>query len=345
MAHLTLLPDKCYFFTEGGSMAAYAVYGRVALALGDPIGPPDDSAGAIDAFREYCVRNDWLPAFCLTSAELLATYRRAWFGALCLGHEGVIDLASFTLRGNARKTLRKRYNRLTALGYRIQICEPPIQTETLAELRQISDEWLGLARAAEKRFFLAWFDEDLVRAERLALVRAPDGAICAFVSLTPEYQLNELSIDLMRRRRGIESGVMDFLFVSLILWARRQGYETFNLGLSPLFGVGSPPGEHAGQRSGWFSLENLIHFAYQHGNFYDFKGLNGFKLKFHPTWAPQYMIYPGLLAMPWVGLAMARANAGEHETLWQYFSRRPPPPHLEEHEDTFETPPADAVAD
>lgn len=326
MAHLALLPDKRYFFTDRGSLIAYAVYGRAALALGDPIGPPEDAAGAVDAFCEYCVQNDWLPAFCLTSAELLGVYRQAGLNALCLGHEGVIDLASFSLRGNARKTLRKRYNRLTAQGYRVQICEPPAPADTLAELRKISDEWLGMARAAEKRFFLSWFDETLLRDERLALVYAPGGSICAFTSLTPEYQLNEISIDLMRRRRGVESGAMDFLFVALLLWARDHGYDTFNLGLSPLYGVGGPSASSASQPPERFSLERFIHFAYEHGGFYDFKGLNGFKLKFHPAWAPQYMIYPGLLAMPWVGLAMARANAGEHETLWHYFSRRPPRP-------------------
>jgi len=222
MAHLTLLPDKCYFFTDGGTLVAYGVYARVALALGDPIGPPEDAVNAVHAFREFCILNDWLPAFCLTTAELLPIYTRAGFDALCLGHEGVIDLTGFHLRGNLRKTLRKRYNRLTALGYQMVVCEPTGPPEILAEVRKISDEWLGMARAAEKRFFLAWFDEELVRGERLALVYAPDGTIIAFTTLTPEYQLNEVSIDLMRRRRGVESGVLDFLFVSLLLWLKAK---------------------------------------------------------------------------------------------------------------------------
>ena len=35
------------------------------------------------------------------------------------------------------------------------------------------------------------------------------------------------------------------------------------------------------------------------------------------------MVYPGLLSLGWVGLAMARVNAGEHETLLEYFRTRP----------------------
>ncbi len=314
-AHLTLMKDKRYFFTPGGSLVAYTVCGRAALTLGDPIGPPEDAPAAIDAFCEYCARNDWLPAFCLTTAEYLDHYRRAGFGFMCLGHEGVIDLRTFTLRGNACKTFRKRYNRLTSLGYRVEIHEPPISAEILQETRQISDEWLQMAKSPEKRFFLAWFDEDYVRNERLALVRAPDGRITAFTNLVPEYQLNEISIDLMRRRSNIESGTMDFLFVSLFLWARQQGYDTFNLGLSPLYGVGQAPDSSL--------LERLIRLVYERGNFYDFKGLNAFKIKFRPRWTPQYLVFPGWIGLPLVGLAMAKVNAGEGETLWQYFRNRP----------------------
>lgn len=314
-AHLALLEDKRYFFTPGGSVVAFSVCGRVAVTLGDPIGPASDAAEAIALFTDFCARHDWLAAFCLTSSEHLDHYRKFGFRQLCMGHEGIVQLKPFTLRGNSNKTIRKRYNRLTASGYRVEIVDPPIADELLAELRSVSDEWLEMALAAEKRFFLAWFDETYVRNERIAVVRSPSGSVCAFTNLVPEYQLNEISIDLMRRRRQIESGTMDFLFVSLFLWARKQGYDTFNLGLSPLFGVG--------EGSSPTLLERGIRYMYHHGNFYDFKGLNGFKIKFRPTWTPQYLVYPGLLGLGWVGLAMARVNAGENETLWEYFRTRP----------------------
>lgn len=313
-AHLALLNDKRYFFTPNGSVIAYTVSGRVALTLGDPIGPEDDAFDAIAAFKDFCNECDWMAAFCLTSTDYLAFYKRLGLKNLCLGHEGIIHLPSFTLKGNANKTIRKRYNRLSAQGYRIQIYEPPISEDLLEELRLVSDGWLEMARAGEKRFFLAWFDEGYIRDERIAVVRSPAGIVCAFTNLVPEYQLNEISIDLMRRRQ-VESGTMDFLFVSLFHWAREQRYETFNLGLSPLYGVGE------GSEPSF--LERTIRYLYHHGNFYDFKGLNGFKIKFHPTWTPQYLVYPGLLSLGMIGLAMARVNAGENETLWDYFCTRP----------------------
>ncbi len=315
MAHLSLLNDKNYFFSPGGSLISYSVLRRVAITLGDPIGPVQDAKAAIAGFCQLCSQKGWLPAFCLTSAEYLEIYQQLGLCQLCLGHEGILDLDRFTLRGNANKTFRKRYNRLTDMGYRVKIIDPPLPDPVLDQLRQVSNEWLKMAHAAEKQFFLARFDDAYIRNERIAAVYTPQGIISAFVNLVPEYQANEVSIDLMRRRRRVESGTMDFLFVSLFLWAREQGYETFNLGLSPLYGVGGKPGQP------W--IEQLIHLAYQHGSFYDFKGLNGFKVKFHPRWTPQYLIYPGLRNLVRVGLAVAKINAGDGETLWQYFSSRP----------------------
>ncbi len=320
-AHLALLDDKTYYFSPGGSVIAYTVQGRWAVTLGDPIGPLEDAPAAIRAFVAFAARSDWWVVFSLTTSDYLPLYRRLGFGALCLGHEGIIDLPNFSLKGNASKTFRKRYNRLAALGYRVDVYDPPIDAGLLADLRRVSDEWLAMAQAPEKRFFLACFTEDYVRSERVAVVRAPGGVICAFANLVPEYQLNELSIDLMRRRRQIEPGVMDFLFVSLFLWAREHGYQTFNLGLSPLFGVGGRPG------SSW--LEVVIYYLYEHGTFYDFKGLNGFKIKFRPSWSPQYLVYPSLLSLPVAGLALARANAGRGETLLDYFRPRHKPMHHE----------------
>ncbi len=325
MAHLTLLDDKSYYFSPGGSVIAFTVRGRTAVTLGDPIGPREDALAAIQGMIEWAAHNDWQVVFSLTSGDYLDHYRRLGAGSLCLGHEGIIDLSTFSMKGNAAKTFRKRYNRLANLGYRMDVYEPPIAQELVAELHQVSDEWLSMAQAAEKGFFIARFTEAYVRNERLAVVRSPEGQVIAFANLVPEYQLNELSIDLMRRRRDIEPGIMDFLFVSLFLWAHEQGYHTFNMGLSPLFGVGS--------RANAPLLERFIYHIYEHGNFYDFKGLNGFKIKFRPAWAPQYLVYPSFFSLPSVGLALASVNAGEGETMLDYFKPRPKQVHHEQPDD------------
>lgn len=141
-------------------------------------------------------------------------------------------------------------------------------------------------------------------------MHTPDGSISAFANIVPEYRRNEVAIDLMRRRAVIENGTMDFLFVSLFEWAKRQGYATVNLGLSPLAGVGDEPDDPQAER--------FLHFVYEHVNqFYNFKGLHSFKEKFHPAWSPRYFVFPGPASLPAIALALNRASSGDH-FVWQY---------------------------
>ena len=126
----------------------------------------------------------------------------------------------------------------------------------------------------------------------------------AFANIVPEYQRNEISIDLMRYIPG-EHGIMDFMFVSLFEWAAREGYTSFNLGLSALSGVGEHPEDP--------NIERALHYIYEHVNqFYNFKGLHAFKSKFHPQWVPRYLIYPNAAALPAIALGLNNASNGQN---------------------------------
>ncbi len=304
LARFTLFTDKSYYFSPGDSIIAYVVKGRVALTLGDPIGPAQDVSAAIAGFASHCEANDWGAAFYQTLPDFLPHYRSQGFHALHIGDEGIIDLTSFTLEGKAGKTLRAPVNRLTRLGYRAVLHEPPLPDGLLQELRTISDEWLTMMHGTEKRFSLGWFDDDYVRESAVMAVHSPEGWISAFANIVPEYQQNETTIDLMRRRREAEHGTMDFLFVSLFQWAKERGYATFNLGLSPLAGVG--------ERSVDPVIEKALHYIFEHVNqFYNFKGLHAYKAKFHPIWSPRYLIYSSHASLPLVALAVIRADSGD----------------------------------
>ncbi len=304
IARFTLFEDKSYFFSEGGSVIAYVVKGRVALTLGDPIGPRDDAAAAITAFQDLCSRNDWLPAFYQTLPDYLPAYRAAGFDALTIGEEGIVDLQEFNLAGGANKKLRLAYNRFTKGGYRAEMHEAPLPESLVRELREVSEEWLGVMHGTEKGFSLGWFDEAYIREAPVMALRRPEGEILAFANIQPEYQANEATIDLMRHRRVTEAFTMEFLFLSLFEWARGQGYASFNLGLSSLAGVGEESDDPA--------VERALHYIYEHMNqFYNFEGLHAFKEKFHPRWEPRYLVYHGAGSLPAVAMAMIRADSGD----------------------------------
>ena len=311
LARLTLLKDKAYYFSPSGqSVIAYVPKGRGAIALGDPIGPDDDRKEVIIGFQQFCQRNDWYPAFYQTLPDDLELYRLLGFRILHIGEEAIADLKAFTLQGKAGKDFRAALNRMKKLGHEVKFYEPPISDELLRELKVVSDEWLRLTEGSEKQFSLGWFHDEYLRDCQIVAVHTADGQISAFANVIPEYQLNEITIDLMRRRVEVEQGTMDFLFTSMFQHFKERGYDTFNLGLVVLSGVGEKP--HSPR------LEQALHYLYQHLNqFYNIKGLHAFKEKFKPRWEPRYFIYPRRAALPEVVVALIRADSGDR--LLDYF--------------------------
>ncbi|MCX8025903.1 MAG: phosphatidylglycerol lysyltransferase domain-containing protein, partial [Thermanaerothrix sp.] len=300
LARLALLPDKAYLFTPGGSVVAFTLKGRVALALGDPIGPSADFAEAIRAFQTFCARNDWMAAFYQTLPTTRAFYEAAGLSVLTLGQEALVDLHAFSLEGRANKEFRNVKNRFARLGHTATLVSPPLETSLLEALRAVSDEWLSTRGMTELRFSLGWFDEDYLRQCPAMIIRTAEGRISAFASLILDLPPGGVSVDLMRHRRATESGTMDFLFVSLLEWAKTAGYTVFDLGLSALVGVGEHSDDPAIERAMRYLYHSLTRF-------YNYQGLHAFKAKFHPRWEPRYLVYPQPLALPSVVLAIVQA--------------------------------------
>ena len=303
LARYTLLDDKLFFFTPGGSLISYVVKDRVALVLGGPIGPNDDFETAVSSFQDFCSNNDWLSTFYQVSSTNLEAYKSQEFHALPIGHEAIVDLTCFTLDGSQNKTLRNSYNKMVRLGYHYDVIQPPYSARMLRELQFVSDDWLTAHRATELRFSLGWFDPAYLNTCPILLVRDREGFIAGFANLVSEFQANEIAVDLMRYLQHSESGLMDFLFVSLFQWAREQGFATFNLGLSALSGVGEGSDDPI--------VERALNFIYQNvDRFYNFRGLHSFKEKFHPTWSERYLVYPAVSNLPAISAAIFRASFG-----------------------------------
>lgn len=308
---LTLREDKSYYFSPSGrSVIAYVPKGHAAIALGDPIGPPDDRKEAIIGFQHFCDLNDWYPAFYQTLPDDLHLYKSLGFRVLQIGEEAIVDLKTFNLKGKANQNLRTAINRLTKSGHRFECYDPPLSDELLRQLKVVSDEWLKMMNGAEKRFSVGWFDEAYLRERWVGTVHTPDGQISAFSNVLSGYKPGEVVLDLMRRRAEVENGTMEFIFASMLQHFQAMDYEGFNLSLSPLAGVGET------QESP--RLEKVFHYLSEHLNkFYNFKGLHKFKQKFQPRWEPRYLVYPKLSTLPDVVVGLVRADSGDR--LLDYF--------------------------
>jgi phosphatidylglycerol lysyltransferase len=303
LAAMTLLRDKSYWFSPGGSVIAYVVSGGVAAVLGDPIGPDEDLAGAVREFAGYAAERGWIPTFYETDHRDEPGYTALGFSALCLGHEAIVSVRDFTLSGKSFKSVRNRMNHLEQEGYAAELLPAPQTAAALRALRDVSDVWLAKVGGSEKRFSLGWFDDRYVRECDVMVVREPHGAIVAFANIVSEYRADDLTIDMMRHSPEAPAGVMDFLFVRLFELARDRGFSGFNMGLSPLAGLGSDPSAGI--------TERVLAFVYEHGNaLYGFRGLHEYKNKFGPAWEPRYLIYPDAASLPAVLAAVVRVNSG-----------------------------------
>ncbi len=311
LAAFTLLNDKSYYFSPSGdSVIAYVSKGRGAIALGDPIGPASDLKEVLVGFDLFCQRNDWYPAFYQTLPNNIELYKTLGFRVLKIGEEAVVDLKKFTMQGKAGKNLRTAFNRINKMGYETKFYKPPISNNLLRQLKPISDEWLQNVQGSEKKFSLGWFDEAYLRECEIVTVESSTGEIAAFTNIIFEYQLSEVTNDLMRHRHTVENGTMDYLFISMFQHYKECGYDTFNLGLVALSGIG--------ENLQNTRIEKVTRYLYEHlERFYHFQGLRAYKEKFQPSWQPRYLIIPSFTALPDVVVALIRADSGDR--LIDYF--------------------------
>ncbi|MCJ7601356.1 MAG: bifunctional lysylphosphatidylglycerol flippase/synthetase MprF [Desulfobulbaceae bacterium] len=290
-AHLALLGDKSLLFSDSrDAFLMYAVKGRSWIVMGDPIGPEQEADELVWRFRGLCDTYGGWPVFYEVGKNHLARYIDLGLSAVKIGEEGRVPLADFNLAGSHRKSLRYIHNRLIKDGYVFEIVPAEGVVPLLPEMKAVSDAWLADKNTREKGFSLGFFDEGYLSRLPVALVRK-DGRMLAFANLWPGAEQFELSIDLMRYLPEAPQGIMDFLFIEIMLRGREQGYQWFSMGMAPLAGL-----EYRRISPLW---SNIGAFVYRHGeHFYNFKGLREYKDKFDPVWEPRYLIFPGGFHLP-----------------------------------------------
>lgn len=288
-AWLALLGDKELLFSDkGNAFLMFAPRGASWVALGGPVGAHAERRELVWRFAELCDLHGARPVFYEVPGSELAYFADLGLSFLKLGEEGRVDLASFGLEGGARKSLRQTVARIEKEGFTFEVLPAEAVPALLPELRRVSDGWLAEKKTREKGFSLGFFSEDYLRLFPCAVVRR-GGVTVAFANVWAGR--GELSLDLMRYLPEAPGGVMDYLFVKLMLWGREKGYSSFNLGMAPLSGMQSGPNAPLASRLGAL--------LYRHGeNFYNFQGLRNYKEKFSPSWEPRYLASPGGLALP-----------------------------------------------
>jgi phosphatidylglycerol lysyltransferase len=290
-ANLALLGDKPLLFSDSGpGFLMYGVAGRSWVGLGDPVGEPAAQVELAWRLHELADRHRGWTVFYEVSASHLPLYIDLGLTLLKLGEAAHVPLAGFTLEGPSRRALRRTQRQMERDGITFEVLPLERVPMALPELRAVSDAWLREKRTREKGFSLGAFREDYVARFPIA-VAYRNGAIVAFANIWIARPGTEVSIDLMRYTPDAPGGVMQYLFTELMLWAKGQGYERFELGMAPFSGLERRALAPLWSRAGAF--------MYRHGeHFYNFQGLREYKEKFDPVWEPRFLASPGGLVLP-----------------------------------------------
>lgn len=290
--YLALLGDKYLLFHPSQeAFLMYGMEGRSWIVLGDPIGPEKYYDELLWQFRELCDGYDAWPVFYEVGVEYLPHYLELGLTPLKLGEEAIIDLATFTLEGSSRKSLRQTYAKTQRDGLSFAIIPAEEVEQHIPQLQAISDAWMGEKNVREKGFSVGRFDKDYLCQCPLAMAYN-QGEPVGFANLWTTEAKTELSIDLMRYDpEKSPGGVMDFLFIELMQWGKSQGYQSFNLGMAPMSGMSKHP-----LAPYWNKLGQML---FAKGNrFYNFQGLRRFKEKYQPQWRPSYLVSQSGLKLP-----------------------------------------------
>ena len=290
-ANLALLGDKTLLFNaETSAFLMYRIEGHSWIVMGDPVGKAEAWPELIWQFMETCDEHAGWPVFYEVRAPNLPLYLDLGLTVLKLGEVARVPLPTFSLEGSSRKDLRYIHHRMEKQGVSFTVIPPAEVPALLPEMQAVSDAWLKGKNTSEKGFSLGFFQEEYLRRFTIGTVRK-EGRLLAFANLWLGAEHEELSVDLMRHSDDAPAGIMDYLFLSLMLWGKEEGYRWFNLGMAPLSGLENKP---------FAPLWNKLGaFLYGHGEyFYNFQGIRQFKDKFLPEWRPRYLVSPGGLALP-----------------------------------------------
>lgn len=304
------LRDKSLLFTPGReAFLMYGVQGRTWVALGDPVGDPACTMALIRQFFGRCDDFGGTPVFYQVSKDKLHQYADFGLTFAKLGEEAFVPLDTFSLDGAHNKPFRLVLNRFHRSGLTFRIIPLELVPAVLAEVREVSDDWLAHKATAEKGFSLGFWDEAYVRRFPLAVIEDA-GRIEAFATVWPGFTGSELSVDLMRYRSTAPRNVMEVLLLQLMIWGKENGYRRFNLGMAPLSGL-----EMSAVAPVWTRMGNWL--FERGGALYNFQGLRTYKEKFHPQWEPRYLAYPGGLNLPRIMADVSALIAGGYRRIFR----------------------------
>ncbi len=299
-------PSNAHFRSSDGSgIVAFQRHAGVAVGLGDPIAAPARHSATIHDFTAMCDRTGLVPCLFSVGAATVAVTTELGWHHVQIAEDAIVDLPGLQFRGKKWQDVRSALNRAAAEGitYReVALADEP--SAVRAQVRAISESWVGTKGMPEMGFTLGGVDEAMDPAVTVGLAVDADGGVHGVTSWLPVHgpggDVHGWTLDLMRRRDGGFRPVIEFLIASACRAFQERGGLFVSLSGAPLARSGGEAAGRAVERL----LETLGAAMEPH---YGFRSLHAFKNKFSPRSAPLFLAYRDEGDLPRIGIALARA--------------------------------------
>ena len=308
LGYFALRPDKAVCWSPSGKAAVlHRVVNGVSLASGDPLGDPEAWPQAIEAWHRQLRARGWIPAVTGAGEQAALTYTRAaGLRAMELGDEAVVETGGFSLEGRPMRPVRQAHGRVRKAGYRAVV----------RRHRDIPDpEMAGLVRLAD-----AWRHGRTERGFSMALGRLGDPAdgdclmiecrdendrTCALLSFVP-WGGDGLSLDLMRRDRESDNGLVEFMVTELLLRAAAGEVPVARVSLNfAMFRAVFEEGARLGAGPVLRLWRGVLRFL---SRWWQLESLYRANAKYRPAWQPRYVLYEKPTELFAIGFANALAE-------------------------------------
>lgn len=295
--------NQLWVSADGTLGVAYRVVGGFAVTTSDPIGRAADPDAALTEFLRFCDQAAWTPVFySVHEPWRLRLVARGW-SSLPVAEETTIDPRAFTLEGKAMHDVRYASNRAAREGVRsIWGAWGSLPLRISRQISALSDEWMSDKDLPELGFTLGGIDELRDDAVLVGVAVDASDTVLAVTSWLPVRREGELvgrTLDFMRRAPEGGNGVMEFLIADGLLRFGQEGLELASLSGSPL----ARPAEESG--SGVLGRV-LALVGTMLEPVYGFRSLLRFKRKFSPVLESMHLVVPDPVALPAIGVAIAR---------------------------------------
>jgi lysyl-tRNA synthetase, class II len=314
LAYFALRDDRLSV-RGGDALVSWAPVGVVALAAGDPLGPPAEWPTAVAAFLAEAAAQGRIAAVLGCGAEAARAWQAAGLITIYLGDEAVLDLDRFTLEGRAVRIARQSWRRAQRAGLTATVCRiGELRPRELAALRAVSAHWRGGSPERGWSMALGRLLDPRDAGGFLVVGRDAAGRPLGLLHLVP-WGRDGASLDAMRRDRDAPAILNDFLVVEAARRLPALGVRRLSLNFSFLRAILVAGGD-AGlsvRLARWGLCRLSRRFPIQ--------SLYQFNKKFAPAWQPRYLAVQAAEELATVALACLRAEGLLAPGAWAARSR------------------------